>query len=361
MLVGFSRADAVSARPSRRHNEASALGRVRSPRAYHRASAPAPMPALSLRLSRIALAGMVAWIALLFVPLGVAAGPAQEAMHLVLLAPLVLAPMFLDASLGAAFGTPPRVLTAASWALVPGMAGAAASVVAPTGGVAGALAAVWLVPTGLLALWALDRGLRQWRAGGLDAAEALGAAGWAMLPGGAVWLVLARGGVETGYGELVGVLTAAHFHYAGAFVAIWAGLLGRTLEPGRGFAALAAALVAGFWGVVVGIVLSRGPLGGSWVETAGVVVLAAAAAALGVVGVVRAGRFPDRKAGLMVAVSGGSLVLAMALALYFHVGARLGLRPPDFGWMVSRHGALNAYGFGLWGALGWRRLRPRAR
>ena len=319
------------------------------------------MPALSRLLSRITFAGMVGWIALLFVPLGVAPGPAQEAMHLVLLAPLVLTPMFLDASLGAAFGPVPRVLSAAGWALLPGMAGAAASVTVPTGVTAGALAAVWLLPTGLLALWALARAVRQWRGGGLGAAEAIGAVGWVMLPGGAVWLVLARGGVETGYGELVGILTAAHFHYAGAFVAIWAGLLGRTLEPSRWFAALAAALVVGFWAVVVGIVLSRGPLGGSWVETAGVVLLAAAAVALGAVGVVRAGRFEDRAAGLMVAVSGGALVLAMALALYFHVGARLGMRPPDFGWMVSRHGALNAYGFGLWGALGWRRLRPRAR
>ena len=318
------------------------------------------MPALSLRLSRIALAGMVAWIALLFVPLGVAPGPAQEAVHLVLLAPLVLVPMFLDASLGVAFGAPPRVLTAASWALLPGMAGAAASAVVPTGAVAGTLAAVWLVPTGLLALWALGRSVRQWSGGGLNAAEAIGAVGWVMLPGGAVWLVLARGGVETGYGELVDLLTAAHFHYAGALVAIWAGLLGRALRPSRWFAALAAALVVGFWGVVVGIALGEGPLGGSAVETAGVLLLTVSALALGVVGVVRGGRFEDRKAGLMIAVSGGSLVLAMALALYFHVGAQLGLRPPDFGWMVSRHGALNAYGFGLWGALGWRRLRPRA-
>ncbi len=317
------------------------------------------MPALSLRLSRIALGGMVAWIGLLFVRLGTAPGPAEEALHLVLLAPLVLVPLFLDASLGAAFGPAPRVLTAASWALIPGMAGAAASAAVPTGPLAGALAAAWLIPTGLVALWALGELLARWRGQSLRAAEAALAVGWAMLPGGAVWLVLARSGLDTGYGELVGVLTAAHFHYAGAFVAIWAGLLGRMLTPSRWFAALGVALVAGFWGVAVGIAWGRGPVGGSAVETAGVVLLASAAIALGAVGVARAGRVEDRTAGLMLAVSGGSLVLAMGLALWFHVGARLGTRPPDFGWMVSRHGALNAYGFGLWGALGWRRLRPR--
>lgn len=319
------------------------------------------MPELSRRLSRIALGGMVAWIGLLFADLGTAPGPAQEAMHLVLLAPLVLVPLFLDASLGAAFGPAPRLLTAASWVLPLGMAGAAAGAVVPTGPLAGALAAVWLIPTALIALWALADTVRQWRGGGLTAPQAVLAVGWGLLPGGAVWLVLARGGVDTGYGELVGVLTAAHFHYAGAFVAIWAGLLGRMLAPSRWFAALAVALVAGFWGVALGIAWGRGPVSGSVVETVGVVLLAVSAIALGGLGMARAWQMEDRRAGLMISVSGVALVLAMGLALWFHTAARLGSRPPDFGWMVSRHGALNAYGFGLWGALGWRRLRPRPR
>ena len=185
------------------------------------------------------------------------------------------------------------------------------------------------------------------------------AVGWATLPGGAVWWALARAGVETGYGEFVGVLTAAHFHFAGTFAAVWAGLLGRALGRSRPFAALAVALVAGFWGVALGIAWGQGPSNGSGVETAGVVLLAVAAAALGVTGLVRAGRVESRATGLMLAVSGGSLVLAMGLALWYHVGARVGVPSPDMGWMVERHGWLNAFGFGLWGALGWRRLKPR--
>ena len=317
------------------------------------------MPAVSLRLARTAFVGMVVWLGLLFVRLAVAPGPAEEVAHLVVLAPLVLVPLFLDASVPASFGPAPRALRVASWLVGPGALAAAASLVVPVGAGAGALAAVWLLAAASVAVWALAGALRQWRERTLGSADAVLAVGWAMLPGGAVWLVLARSGVETGYGELIGLLTAAHFHYAGAFAAVWAGLLGRSVGRSRVHAALSAALVVGFWGVAVGIAWGRRPVGGSAVETAGVAVLAGAAIALGVWGVVRAGRFEDRTSGLMVAVSGGALVLAMALALWFHVGGTLGWAAPDVGWMAARHGALNAYGFGLWGALGWRRLRPR--
>ena len=227
--------------------------------------------------------------------------------------------------------------------------------------VAGALAAVWLLPTVTLAVWAAREALGQWQSARLDAAEAALALGWATLPGGALWLVLARSGIDTGYGSLVALLTAAHFHYAGALVLIWAGLLGRTLPARwhRLHAGLVGGLVVGFWGVAAGIALSRGPAGGSLVEALGVANLTIAAIGMGGLGVVRAGAFEDRTAGLMVAVSGGALALAMVLAGWFQFGARLGLAPPDIAWMTARHGWLNAFGFGLWGALGWRRVRPR--
>ncbi len=314
------------------------------------------MPALSQRLSRLAFAGLLAWGALLFVRLRVEVGVAEEAAHLVLLAPLALVPLYLDASLPASFSAAPRFLNAISWVLGPAAWLAALSFLVPSGLEAGALVVPWVVATGALALWALEGAWSRWRTGRLDAAEVLIAIGWATLPGGAVWLLLSRGGVDTGYGDLVTLLTAAHFHYAGAFVAIWAGLLGRMARP-RGLAALAMALVIGFWGVAVGIALSRGPAGGALVETVAVVVLAVAAGGTGLLGLVKAGRFEDRFAGLMVAASGGALVLSMGLALWFHLGAGRG--GPDVTWMVERHGWLNAFGFGLWGALGWRRLKPR--
>lgn len=302
---------------------------------------------------------MVAWVVLLFVPLATGSGAEEEAGHLVLMAPLVLAPLFLTASVPASFGAAPRALSAVSWALLPGALGAAASLVVAPGPLAGALAALWLVPATVLAAWWVAGAVRD-RAR-LGAAEAALALGWATLPGGAVWLVLARSGADTGYSSLVALLTAAHFHFAGAFVLIWAGLLGRTLAPRWRplHAGLVVGLVLGFWGVAAGIALGRGPANGSAVEAVGVALLCLSAVGTGVLGVVRAGRIEDRKTSVMLAVSGGSLVLAMGLAGWFQFGARLGLGQPDVGWMVARHGALNAYGFALWGALGWRRLRPR--
>ena len=320
------------------------------------------MPALDLRLARVAFAGMLAWLALLFVPLAADPGPAEEAAHLVLLAPLVLVPLFLAASVPHSFGPAPRLLTAASWAMLPASVMAAGGLVVPVGASAGALVVPWAVATALLALWALSGAWGRWRTSGLPASEAVLALGWATLPGGAVWLLLARSGVETGYSDLIEILTAAHFHYAGAFAAVWAGLLGRVVAPSLRtlHAALAITLVVGFWGVAVGIALSRGPAGGSGVETAGVLALTLAAAGLGLMGLWEARRIDGRAAGLMVAASGGSLVLAMAMAAWFHVGGRWG-GGPDVAWMVERHGWLVAFGFGLWGALGWRKVRPRPR
>jgi len=59
--------------------------------------------------------------------------------------------------------------------------------------------------------------------------------------------------------------------------------------------------------------------------------------------------------------SWASLALALGLAVWFHVGTRLGLDAPGFDWMANRHGSLVAFGFGLWGAIGWRRVRPRGK
>ena len=324
------------------------------------------MPALSRRLSRSAFAGMVAWMALLFVPLGVGGGVTDEAAHLVLLAPLVLVPLYLDAAVPFSFGArAPRLLAAASWLLLPGALAAAASFLVPVGPVAGALVAPWGLATATVALWGLDRARDLWRSGGLDAAEAVLTAGLAALPGGAVWLFFSRAGIDPGpYGEAVVLLTAAHFHYAAFAAAVWSGLLGRALaRPGlrRAHAALALALVGGFWLVAAGIALGGGPVGGAAVETVGVVVLAAGAVGMGGLGLAVAPALGDRTSALMVAVSGGALALAMGVAVWFHVGPRLGVGSPDVAGMLGPHGWLNAVGFGLWGALGWRRLRPRGR
>lgn len=325
-------------------------------------AAPVPDPLLVVRrrLGWSALIGLLVWAGLWGVPLG--GGPEALVLRLVLLAPLALFPLFLDAAATPADAADPA-LRLASWLVLPGALAAAASLLRPVGTVAGALVAAWGLATLAVAAWGVRRTWRLWQGGRLDAPEAVLGAGLVALPGGAVWLALARAGIDPGgYGALVVALTSAHFHYAASVAPLWAGLLGRRLvreAPAlRGpFTVCAGGLVVGTPLVAAGITLAGVPGGGTLVETAGVVLLTLGAMGLGLMGLAVASRLPDRVGALMVGVSAASLVVAMGLALLFNVGPRLGVGVADVGWMLPRHGWLNAVGFGLWGAMGWRRLR----
>ena len=322
-----------------------------------------PDPHVSRRLTRAAFVGLAAWMGLLFVPLAVGPGPIELGASLLLVAPLVLVPLFLDA---AAATAPSRWVRAASYGVLPASLAFASSFLVPTGTIAAALVVPWALVTLLVALDALGRLAALWRARRWDAAEVVLASGFGLLPGGAAWALLSRAGIDPGpYGELVVLLTAVHFHYAAFVAPVWAGLLGRFLAETRPswrgvYAAFGLGVVVGTPLVALGIAASRGPAGGAAIETVGVVLLTLSAIGLGGLGLAIVGRIEDRWGGVMVAVSAGSLVAAMGLALWFNVGGRLGLAAPDIAWMLPRHGWLNAVGFGLWGALGWRRLRPRA-
>lgn len=299
---------------------------------------------------------------LLFIRLTVTPGPMELAAHLLLLAPLVLVPLFVDAALSK---TPSRWVAWASYGLAPAALAFASSFLVPPGRLAASLVVPWGIVTAFLALDGIGRLGRLWRERQWDASEGVLAAGFVMLPGGAMWALLSRAEIDPGpYGELVVLLTAVHFHYAAFVAPVWAGLLGRVIAWERPawravFAPLGLGMVAGTPLVALGIAVSRGPAGEAVIETVGVVLLTVCAMGLGGLGLAMAPRMEDRWAGVMLAVSASALVGAMGLALWFNVGARLGLASPDVGWMLPRHGWLNAVGFGLWGGLGWRRLRPR--
>ncbi|GAB5536410.1 MAG: hypothetical protein Rubg2KO_26590 [Rubricoccaceae bacterium] len=322
-----------------------------------------PDPFLSRRLTRTAVVGTLVWMGLLFLRLSVTPGPMELAAHLLLLAPLVLVPLFLDAAISS---QPSRVIVWASYGLAAAAIAFASSFLLPVGRGAALLILPWAIVTALIALDALGRLRALWVARRWDAAEAVLAAGFGMLPGGAVWAILSRAGIDPGpYGELVVLLTAVHFHYAAFVAPVWAGLLGRFVaeaQPSwrRLYTVFGLGVVLGTPLVAIGIAASQGPAGGAVIETVGVVLLTFSAIGLGALGLAMAPRVDDRWAGVMLAVSSGSLVAAMGLALWFNVGGRFGLASPDVVWMLPRHGWLNAIGFGLWGALGWRRLRPRA-
>ena len=303
------------------------------------------MPALSRRLSQSALAGLAVWAGLLFVPLSGRAG-ADLGAHLALLGPLVLVPLYLDAALPTSFA--PRadpLLGAASWLILPGALAAAASFVVQSGTLAAALLAPWGVAAVLVAGWGLRVAGRRLRAGTLDAPEAALAVGLVALGGGAVALATAAPD---------GPLTLALAGHAAFAVAVWGALLGRTLA-GRG-GGLRQTHAAAVVGLAVGLGLfSAGAVAGpgSAVGAAGTAVACASAVALGGLGLAVGPALDDRAGGLMVAASGGALAITGALALWTALGPGAGYAGP------SRYGWLFAVGFGLWGALGWRRFRPR--
>lgn len=318
---------------------------------------------------------MVAWCALLFVPLTSGGGTADLVSRLVLLAVLVVVPLLLETACDL-WGGDARPMRWAARAALPGALLAAAAFLAPTGPWAGALTLGWMAAAALVAWEGLRRLVGLWREGGGGIAGARGlweraeatslAVGMAALPGGAAWLTMSRAGIDPGpYGELIVLLTAIHFHYAAVVVPMWAGFLGRSLrerwpEALGAFRVAAAASVAGTPLVALGIALSRTPAGGTAPEAVGVALLCGGAIGLGALALGLAPRLPDRWGGLMVGTSGGALALAMGLALWFHFGDALGAGAPDVAWMVPRHGWLNGIGFALWGALGWRRRRPRS-
>ena len=322
------------------------------------------------RFARTAFAGMVLWCALLFVPLASGDGVYDLVSRLVLLAVLVVVPLLLETACDL-WGNDARPMRWASRAALPAALLAAAAFLAPTGPWAGALTLGWAAFSALVAWEGVRRLVGLWREGGARglwrrAEETAIALGLAALPGGAAWLSLSRAGLDPGpYGDLIVLLTAIHFHYAAVVVPVWAGYLGRSLRrwwPGAlgAFRVATAAALLGTPLVALGIALSRTPAGGTAPEALGVAFLCGGAVGLGALALGLAPRLEDRWGGLMVGVSGGALALAMGLAVWFHFGDALGTGAPDVAWMVPRHGWLNGIGFALWGALAWRRLRPRA-
>ena len=319
----------------------------------------------SRRFARASFAGALVWCVLLWVPLAPGAGVFDLVSRLVLLAVLVAVPMLLESTCDLWGNDSPAMRLASRSVLVASLLGAAAFL-APTGMRAGVLTLGWAAFSLLVAAEGARRLLEMRREGLWRAEEVVLALGLVALPGGAAWLTMSRWGIDPGpYGPLVVLLTSIHFHYAAVIAPLWAGFLGREIRQRwtgahLAYTVLASAVLAGTPLVALGIALSRTPAGGTVAETLGVLLLTVGAIGLGALALGLAPRMDDRWGGVFVGVSGGSLLLAMVLALWFHLGDGLGIGAPDVEWMVPRHGWLNGIGFALWGALGWRRLKPRA-
>jgi hypothetical protein len=215
------------------------------------------------------------------------------------------------------------------------------------------IAGCWLVWCGFLtgeSLWNLKKSPVR------DAGAWCVAASGAFPFIGAVWLVFHRASwFPLGFDPLIVLLTAAHFHHAGFTLPLMAGLNAKA-SPGCWTRFSCVAILAGVPLVAAGITCTHfGVL--RFVEPFGVTVLVLGALGVAVSQIrrgvqIRSGLgFWTRTA---FAVSGGSLLSAMILAMGFglrHVVPNWALTMPQM-WMI--HGTLNAFGFGLCGLLAWR-------
>jgi len=228
----------------------------------------------------------------------------------------------------------------------------------PPGPLAAGLALPWLVVAGLVALSGL---LRFWR-GSRRTAEVGLDAGLVYLAVGGIWTVIARAGLRPlGFPDVIVLLAAVHFHYAGFALPVLAGLVARTLGgPVAGAACLGA--IAGVPLVAAGITdaqLAPGILPPRLLELVASMVMAASGLLTGLLQIrlaAQTGR--PTFARVLMATSGLALLGPMALAGSYALGAFEGVARIDIAAMLRYHGAVNALGFALLGLLAWHLTPP---
>jgi hypothetical protein len=178
--------------------------------------------------------------------------------------------------------------------------------------------------------------------------------GLLLLPVGGVWLLASRAGAPlAGFQEPVVTFTAAHFHFAGFAAPIVIGGVGRLVAPDRPRLRTYATVVvcAGVPLTAIGIATNH------TVERISAVVLASGMLAASAMLIAFASRraWPrSRAAAILFVVSGGSLLLTMALAATFALTSSAGRGSSLSGaipiqTMIDLHGGGNAFGFALSG------------
>jgi hypothetical protein len=254
--------------------------------------------------------------------------PAPLAARILLLAPLVIVPQIL-------WLLPDRrwVGRLSGW---PALLAALPLVIAfgqPAGPLAAAFVVPWLIVAFVGALAAVLHGLahlpsilRPRLLADLGIDVALGF--WAV---GAVFMLIDRLGVETGFSPAIVLLTATHFHFAGLGLLGLASLLARSRPWLR---ASIAGLIIGIPVTALGFVLvsvSASALGALFVGLSGIGV------GVGLLTVPSNGR-----ARWVSGVAGAALLIGMPMGIAWSLAILLGQSFLDLDTMIRTHGALNA-------------------
>jgi len=218
------------------------------------------------------------------------------------------------------------------------------------------LASAWLVLNVLIALLGLLR-LTSRRFHRIE--ELSIAAGLLYLPVAGAWLVVYRLGIQPfGYGEMIILLTAVHFHFAGFATPIIAGMSGRVLAgrnyPHRVLTAVVLAIVAAMPLVAAGITFSP------WIGFVGALLLTTGVVLLAVltVGWVRpAINSVAWRILLLIGAIASCVALVLACLYAYSLATHtLILTIPT---MALTHGLLNAFGFVTCSLVAWSQIAPR--
>jgi YndJ-like protein len=304
-----------------------------------------------------AFAGAVVWLLLLFTRIA-GAQETELISRLLLLGVLVIVPLGLSliSDLNNRGQSRPNQFPMNMQPV--GAAAIVISIFLSEGFAAAALASVWLMVTGLIALFGL---LRLLRASVTSETDLCIAAGLVYLPIGGVWLIASRLGIQPfGFGDTIVLLTAVHFHFAGFAAPILAGLAGNAL-PTNGivnsaFRVAAIGIVAGTPLVAGGITFSPVlALAGAIVVSVGLIVLSAL-----VIGWV-VPSLPSASAQALLIISSVATLPAMVLACAYAYSIVFNRLIIDIPQMAMTHGIANAFGFALCGLVGWSIVKPRER
>lgn len=236
---------------------------------------------------------------------------------------------------------------------------AMAALYQPQGALAALLVVPWLGVTGLLALFGLWR-VANHRLARIE--EVCLDSALIYIPVGGVWMIASRLGFDLmGFDQVIVLLTAVHFHYAGFTAPLIVGLAGRAVPDERKTLRTiywlgALAVIAGPPLIAIGITVS--PL----LEVICAVLLAVGL--LVVSGVMMLGVGPGLKhpiAWALLSVSALSLVVTMALACMYAWGEFSGTKLITIPRMAEVHGVVNVVGFSLCGLIAWALVRPDSR
>jgi hypothetical protein len=270
--------------------------------------------------------GSIVWLAALVVM------PSSPIARVLLLAPLVIVPRLLHR-----IDWPP-VSRLGGWLAVAAALPLVVAFALPAGPLAAALTGPWILLTTVALVIAVRHGVR--RLPGLISWHGVADLGTCVALGflavGATFLVTVRLGVRPlGFSEVIILLTAVHFHFAGFALLAIASSLGRTVRPMRAPAV----------GLVVGMpITALGFVSGSLLIAAlGAVVVGGSGLAIGL-GLLAAASRRARTLAERLAwrAAGVALLVAMPLGIGWSLAPLIGgaLLPLDT--MVRTHGFLNA-------------------